>query len=135
MTIPKRKTGRPAYEPTDKEREQVKMLAAFGTREDDICKLIGLSTPTLRKHFWQELELGHIEATSKVAQTLFRMATDKDKPNVAACIFWMKVRAGWRETAPSAPAPGVKEQRDQDAKTAETGTSWEGLLAEPARLQ
>ena len=35
------------------------------------------------------------QATAKVAQSLFHMAT-VDK-NVAAAIFWMKARAGWRE--------------------------------------
>ncbi len=36
-----------------------------------------------------------MEATAKVAQSLFHTAT-VDK-NVAAAIFWMKARAGWRE--------------------------------------
>ena len=38
------------------------------------------------------------EANAKVAQTLFTMAT-VDK-NVAAAIFWMKARGGWREKHP-----------------------------------
>jgi hypothetical protein len=130
-TPAKRRAGRPAYEPTDKERAQVKMLAAFGVREDDICKLLSISPPTLRKHFWQELELGHIEANAKVAQSLFKMATDPSKPNVAAAIFWLKVRAGWKDRADV----GVKEQREEAAKTADEGTSWEGLLSEPATMQ
>jgi hypothetical protein len=41
------------------------------------------------------LDRGSIEATAKVAQTLFGMATSGQ--NVAAAIFWMKARAGWRE--------------------------------------
>jgi len=130
-TPTKRRAGRPAYEPTDKERAQVKMLAAFGVREDDICKLLGISPPTLRKHFPGELELGHIEANAKVAQSLFRMATNPAKPNVAAAIFWLKVRAGWKDPG----AVGAKEQREQDAKTADAGSSWEGLLAGPATVQ
>ncbi|MEO3475934.1 hypothetical protein AAFN86_29080, partial [Roseomonas sp. CAU 1739] len=35
------------------------------------------------------------EANAKVAQSLFQMATQGK--NVAAAIFWMKARAGWRE--------------------------------------
>ena len=54
-----------------------------------------LDAKTLRKHFRSELDRGSIEANIKVAQTLFTMAT-VDK-NVAAAIFWMKARAGWRE--------------------------------------
>jgi hypothetical protein len=123
---PKRKAGRPAYEPTPKERGQVKMLAAFGTREDDICKLMGFSTTVLRKYFSQEMDLGHIEANAQVAQTLFKMATDKDRPNVAAVIFWLKTRAQWRDVSPP-----IKEAREIEAENADKGTSWAGLLAEP----
>ena len=54
-----------------------------------------IDAKTLRKHFRRELDRGSIEATAKVAQTLFRMATEGG--NVAAAIFWMKARAGWRE--------------------------------------
>lgn len=36
-----------------------------------------------------------IEANLKVAQSLFALATQGK--NVAAAIFWMKARAGWRE--------------------------------------
>ncbi len=50
---------------------------------------------TLRKYFPQDLERGSVEATAKVAQSLFQMATSGQ--SVAAAIFWMKARAGWRE--------------------------------------
>jgi hypothetical protein len=50
---------------------------------------------TLRRHLRVELDPGSIEATTKVAQSLFRMATEGH--NAAAAIFWMKARAGWRE--------------------------------------
>jgi hypothetical protein len=49
----------------------------------------------LRRHYRKELDRGAVEATAKVAQSLFQMAT-VDK-SVAAAIFWMKARAGWRE--------------------------------------
>ena len=50
---------------------------------------------TLRKYFHAELERGSVEATAKVAQSLFQIATAGK--NVAAAIFWMKARADWRE--------------------------------------
>ena len=92
------KTGRPAYSPDGKTRAQVKMLAAMGVPDYDIAKVVGVSGPTLRKHFMAELETGHIEANAQVAQSLFKQATNKDKPNVSAAIFWLKCRAEWRET-------------------------------------
>jgi hypothetical protein len=83
------------FEPTEDERRTVRAMAGFGVPQDDIAVLLDIDPKTLRRHFRRELDRGSIEATAKVAQTLFQMAT-VDK-NVAAAIFWMKARAGWRE--------------------------------------
>ena len=83
------------FQPTDEHRRTAKAMAGFGVPQDDIAIFLGIDAKTLRKHFRGELDRGTIEANAKVAQTLFTMAT-VDK-NVAAAIFWMKARAGWRE--------------------------------------
>jgi hypothetical protein len=70
-------------------------MACYGVPQDDIATLLELDPKTLRKHFRRELDCGSIEATAKVGQSLFRMATEGG--SVAAAIFWMKARAGWRE--------------------------------------
>src|SRR5476651_505369 len=82
-------------EPTDEQRRTVKAMSGFGVPQPDIATHLGIDPKTLRKHFREELDRGAIEATTKVAQSLFRMATEGN--NVAAAIFWMKARAGWRE--------------------------------------
>ncbi len=83
------------FVPTDERRRVVRALSGLGLPQDDIATHLGIDPKTLRKHFRTELDLGAIEATAKVAQSLFRMATDGN--NVGAAIFWMKARAGWRE--------------------------------------
>ena len=83
------------YEPTPDQRRTVKTMAGFGIPHTDIAPFIGIDTKTLRKHFREELDRGMTEANAKVAQSLFQMATQGK--NVAAAIFWMKARAGWRE--------------------------------------
>jgi hypothetical protein len=125
-TPTKRKGGRPAYEPTEKDRQQVATMCGLGIPDYDIAKVMRISGPTLRLHFWHELDVGHIQANAKVAQSLFRMATDLSKPNVAAAIFWLKTRARWTEAAED--APGKKEQANEVARTADKGTAWDGLL-------
>jgi hypothetical protein len=70
-------------------------MSGFGVPQPDIAVHLGVDPKTLRKHFREELDRGSIEATTKVAQSLFNMATQGN--NVAAAIFWMKARAGWRE--------------------------------------
>jgi hypothetical protein len=119
--------GRPPFKPSERDAKQVAMLAGMGIPDYDIAKVIGVSPPTLRKYFAAELEVGHIKANAQVAQSLFKQATDAAKPNVAAAIFWLKCRAGWRESDQAEP-PGKKEMREHLAKTAEAGTSWDGLL-------
>lgn len=124
----KGKAGRPPYEPTEKDRAQVKTMAAMGIPDYDIAKVMNLSSPTIRKYFWTELETGHIEANAKVAQSLFKQATDPTNPKSATCcIFWLKCRAGWREEDNREPL-GKKEQQATLAQSAEDGTTWDGLL-------
>ena len=85
----------PPFDPNDEQRRTVKALAAVGVPQEAIAGYIDIDAKTLRKHFRQELDHGTLEANVKVAQTLFSMAT-VDR-NVAAAIFWMKARGGWRE--------------------------------------
>ena len=84
-----------AYRPTEENRRTVKLMAGLGVPHDGIAVLLEIDPKTLRKHFDVELERGSVEATAKVAQSLFQLATTGK--NVAATIFWMKARAGWRE--------------------------------------
>src|SRR4028119_401023 len=86
---------RKPFEATEEQRRTVRAMAGYGVPHDDIATLLEVDPKTLRKHFRRELDRGSIEATAKVAQTLFGMATSGQ--NVAAAIFWMKARAGWRE--------------------------------------
>ena len=83
------------YDPTEDQRRTVKAMAGFGVPQDDVAAYLEIDPKTLRKHFRRELDGGTLEANAKVAQSLFNMATSGK--NVAAAIFWMKARGGWRE--------------------------------------
>ena len=72
-------------------------MTVAGSTQEQICAIIGISHPTLEKHYRHELDTALSVANTTVARSLFEMAT-KDKV-VAAAIFWMKTRARWRETA------------------------------------
>ena len=83
------------FEPTEDDRRTVRALSGYGVPQESIAIHLGIDAKTLRKYFRNELDRGSVEATAKVAQTLFHLATiDR---NVTAVIFWMKARAGWRE--------------------------------------
>ena len=89
-----KKPGKPQHYPTDEQRAQVNALAGFGVQEAEIARYIGIDPKTLRRWYRDELDTGHIRANAAVAKSLYRQATEG---NVAAAIFWLKARAGWRE--------------------------------------
>lgn len=82
------------HEPDDKSRALARTLSGIGVPQDDICILLGVSKPTLHKHYRDDLDKGLAEANAKVASSLFQQATSG---NTAAAIFWTKSRMGWRE--------------------------------------
>jgi hypothetical protein len=91
--------GRPAHRPDPFTRRQVEALAGFGVPETDIAGVIGVHPKTLRKHYPEEIRPGHVKANAKVAENPFRKATGDGRESVIAAIFWMKTRAGWKETS------------------------------------
>ena len=91
--------ARKAHKPDAVSRRQVEAMAGYGVPEADIARVVGIDAKTLRKHYRDELDTGHIKATAKVAEFLFRKATTEGPQAVTAAIFWMKSRAGWKETS------------------------------------
>ena len=94
---------RPRFVPSAEQRSKVRSMAAFGLRQEDIARSLGLrSCKTLRRHFRQELDRAATEANARVAQCLYQQAISGK--NTAATIFWMKTR-GWPNHAAGAPRP------------------------------
>jgi len=81
--------------PDDKSKLLVKSLSAVGIRYVDIAQKLGITDDTLRKHYKKELEEGRIDANTQIGSTLFQQAKSG---NTTAAIFWLKTRAGWKET-------------------------------------
>jgi hypothetical protein len=97
--------ARQSHKPTDETRAEVKALASFGTTQPDIASYIGISHPTLRKHYAEELKFSSIKANAAVGKYLFSLASGKairdgatHSDCKAAAMFWAKTRMGWRET-------------------------------------
>ena len=70
-------------------------LASFGVRHDEIATYIDVDPKTLRKHYRRELDTATIRANAAMARRLY--SAGMEEGNVAAMIFWMKARGGWRE--------------------------------------
>lgn len=87
--------SRKPHEPTQKTRAEVSALASFGVPQEDIATYIEIDSKTLRKYYRRELDTAVTRANAAVAKRLYEQATGDSVP---AAIFWMKARAGWRES-------------------------------------
>lgn len=94
-----------AHKPTDENRIEVRTLASLGMPQDEIAAYIGISKPTLAKHYASELKLSSIKANATVGKYLFSLASGQaiskgatHSDCKAAAMFWAKTRMGWRET-------------------------------------
>ena len=79
---------------------QVEAIAAYGIPEDAIAKVLGITPTDLRLRYADEPDTGSTKANSRVAENLYRRATGEGRDAVTAAIFWLKTRAGWRESRP-----------------------------------
>jgi hypothetical protein len=80
---------------SDEQRRTVRAMAGYGAPRSSIAAYLRIDVPRLNTLLGAELDQAEADANTKVAQALFVMATRQN--NVAAAIFWMKARAGWRE--------------------------------------
>jgi hypothetical protein len=87
---------------------QVEAMAGYGLPAKDIAIVLWV----LERDYHTELKAGAIKANAKVAESLYRRATGEGREGVVAAIFWLKTRAGWRETT-------VHEIRPHEHRTPE----------------
>jgi hypothetical protein len=73
-------------------------MAAYGIPEKEIARVLGIDAGVLRSRFADELDTAQTKANSRVAESLYRKATGEGREAVTAAIFWLKTKAGWKET-------------------------------------
>ena len=83
------------HQPTDETRKLARTLSAVGITHEDIASKLDISADTLVKYYKKELADGRIDANATIGQGLFQQAKNG---NTSAAIFWLKTRAGWKET-------------------------------------
>ena len=88
--------SREAHEPTKATRDTVMLHATVGTPQEDIARVLGIDTKTLRKYYREDLDLAIAKANATIGGALFNKARSGD---TTAMIFWLKTRAKWREVA------------------------------------
>lgn len=86
----------PNFTATDEQRRQVQTCAGCGCTDEDISLILDIGESTLKRHFRKEIKTGRAKARAKVMQTCYQMAISGE--HWAVTMFWLKCRAGWRET-------------------------------------
>jgi DNA-binding XRE family transcriptional regulator len=81
-------------EPTDQERNLVRILAACGITQEDIADALGVSRRVLARRFGAELENGAKTVHAKLAAKAVSMALAGDKTMLC---FVLKTKFRWRE--------------------------------------
>lgn len=80
--------------------DSIRMMVSVGMTADDIAEYLGVPTEELLKKYGRVVKNGSVEANFKVAERLYKLATESSNQSQAlqACMFWMRVKAGWLET-------------------------------------
>ena len=124
-------SGRRPYAPTEEDREKVRVLKAGGMSDDAVATALGISAPTLRKHFSYELDVGTAKTRAELLLALHRSAMGgnvaaqkKALELVTAAAAGDAIRG--RETPSAAssggsrvPKLGKKEEQQQAAENVE----------------
>ena len=69
-------------------------MVAYGFTQQQIAGVLGISHPTLRKHYADALENGKARVIERVAESLYDVAVAGD---VQAQKFFLSARGGWAE--------------------------------------
>lgn len=135
--------GRPAFQPTATMRRRVAVCAGGGMSHETIATALGISIPTLRKHFETELTAGAHDKRMQLVEKLHAAAL---KGNASAIKAYLSMSPEYivppkpkADAQPPAPAPalpeGKKAQQAAHAVVAQNGTDWEALLPKHAQVQ
>lgn len=86
--------GRPPHERKEVDVSRIERMVAYGIPQEQIAAIMGMSAPTLRKHYADALENGKAKVVTEVAESLYETAVAGD---VQAQKFFLSSRAGWSE--------------------------------------
>lgn len=88
--------GSPGFEPGSEQAEQVEKMTALGMSPRDIAAILRIEPKLLTKYYKYELETASERINQQVAKVALQQALGGANPQ--ATQFWLKTRAGWKET-------------------------------------
>ena len=88
--------GSPGFEPGSEQADQVEKMTALGMSAKDIGAILRIEPKLLSKYYKYELETAAERINQQVAKVALQQALGGANPQ--ATQFWLKTRAGWKET-------------------------------------
>lgn len=132
---PGAKMGRPPFVPTKRQREDVEIAAGGGMPHEHLATALGITTPTLRKHFAAELSTGAHRRRLDVIRARYKAAMQGRAGAIRQ--YLEDVPAFELPPDPEGPEPAAKEaaepigkkaQAQAEAQSAHVGTDWAEIL-------
>lgn len=133
--------GRNEHVPTPENVNRVRQLVMANWTAEQIADELGISRPTLRKHYLPDIEKARVIVLGEVkAKVVIQLEKAAEDGNVAAMKELLRmVREGELDQGVGArdPAPpesdkeeklGKREQQHRDAQTGHENTAWKNLL-------
>jgi hypothetical protein len=129
----KKPAGRPEHKPDRQSRDVVEALSGFGIPQDKISAVLGISLPTLHKHYANEISRGAAVVEANLVGNLLRLAKGSDGTALKAIMFSLQSRFGWSIYAPGpveakAEPLGKKEALAREAQAVPSESEWSNLL-------
>jgi hypothetical protein len=133
------KRGRPPHIPTEQNRNKVILLLAQGWTDKRIAGALGISEPTLRKHYFRELKVRDIARDRVEAIGMLTLWEQAKGGNTAAMKEFFR-----RHDAAISPiydervkdATERRGKKEQDRQEAENPpSSWESVIPPQHRVQ
>ncbi len=123
-------SGRSEFEPTDEDREKVRVLKAGGMSNVGIADVIGISEPTLRKHFSLELDRATAKVRAELLMARYRSAMGGNVSAQNKMIEQVSAVDAQNKRAPEKPEKQPKLGKKEEKKAAAQAVA--GIFAPPS---
>lgn len=111
----------PGFKPSNAQARQVAKLATCGLNVYEIGKVLCIEKSLLEFYYQYELQSSPLRTAASVGRVALKMALDGQHPDMTR--FWLKTRAGWKETE-------VHEHTGIDAAADEAKAAREKLMGD-----
>ncbi|MGC8710972.1 MAG: hypothetical protein ACP5RH_01135 [Leptodesmis sp.] len=109
--------GRKKIQLSERDLEQIEVMAGFGLQEDRIARVIGISPKTLQRRkkemelLQEAIERGRAKAEVAIGRSLYNLAVVDQ--NISAIIWYEKTRCGRSERSQIEVVKAVESQIDE----------------------